>query len=136
MRLSEAIRLGAMMKPQGQFYHNAAMDSTCAMGAALDAVGALWEVPMAHAQGDQHVPARQRWPWAFEQIGCPVCGTTPKDRGVTSSTVAHIHNKHGWTREQIADWVETIEAAHDVSVAEPELAMTGLRMIQNDDGGA
>lgn len=38
MRLSEAIRLGAMLKPQGfgsYFRHGA----TCAMGAAIEAVG-------------------------------------------------------------------------------------------------
>ncbi len=40
MKLSEAIRLGAMLKPQikQDHYHNG---STCAFGAALDAVGQL-----------------------------------------------------------------------------------------------
>ena len=39
MRLSEAIRLGAMIRPKarGRFLHNGA---SCAQGAALEAVGA------------------------------------------------------------------------------------------------
>jgi len=53
MRLSEAIRLGAMMTAQA---------STCALGAALLAVG------------EQNL-GLDRWSWAFHlSDSCPCCG--------------------------------------------------------------
>jgi predicted nucleic-acid-binding protein len=32
--------------------------------------------------------------------------------------VWHLNDKHKWTREQIAEWVETIEAQQEAKVAE------------------
>jgi len=64
MRLSDAIRLGAMLKPQayGGFHFEG---RTCAMGAALDACGRLDAVEVAdarspasdHPSGDDRVKA-------------------------------------------------------------------------------
>lgn len=112
MDLSAAIRLGAMMKPQGfgQMFFDG---RTCALGAALDAVGIRPE-----NQG-RYVLATARWPILVElkDIRCPLCGfKSPQlDSGIT-----HLNDCHDWTREQIADWVETIESSQSVdAVREP-----------------
>lgn len=107
MRLSEAIRLGSMLKPQfidgyqrriplTLFGYDAGyrVVGTCALGAALDAVGALR--PRPH-QCDAELA--HRWPWLFHVTN----GTS----AWTKITV--LNDDRGWTREQIADFVATIE---------------------------
>ncbi len=97
MRLSEAIRLGAMMKPQA-FRALFTGDGACALGAALLAVGA------AHEQALRSV--RNRWPWAFTvSANCPSCGRSCPVFGV----ITHLNDNHCWTREQIALWVAGVE---------------------------
>lgn len=64
MRLSEAIVLGSMMKPQafGIMFDG---ERTCALGAAKDAIGNL-EGPLS---------VSQIWPWALaDKRMCPACG--------------------------------------------------------------
>lgn len=113
MRLSEAIRLGATMKPQAfcYFFKDGA---TCAQGSALDAVGRL--------SGDAvtcHDAVAQLWPWASpltlhaERFSCPACGL---NYGVLrmATLIAHLNNDHEWTRERIADFVELHEGIPDV----------------------
>lgn len=102
MRLSEAIRLGALLRPQGfyWFFHDFA---SCAQGAALEAVGVAYE-----SHGGGHDLMRAHWLWADQQrASCPVCGHTSIVRGV----IAHLNNDHRWTREAIADFVATVEPA-------------------------
>jgi hypothetical protein len=106
VKLSEAIRLGAMMRPQafGTVFDGI---GTCAMGAACDAVGANYynmrdsdELGMNH---DDCVP-------------CPACGKRPQEfvyASTIAGNIAHLNDHHFWTREAIADWVETIEAQQD-----------------------
>lgn len=112
MRLSEAIRLGSMLKPQSidgyqrriplalfGYVAGYRVVGTCALGAALDAVGALRPRPQ---QCDAELA--HRWPWLFHTTN----GTS------AWSQITSRNDEHGWTREQIADWVETIEAErHD-----------------------
>ncbi len=103
MRLSEAIRLGAMLKPQGfgGMSSNPQSTETCAYGAASDALG-------------RHVVPLIEWPWLESKGRCPDChesfwpdGKEPlKYLSIISS---HLNDSHIWTRERIADWVETIE---------------------------
>ena len=107
MRLSLAIRLGAMMRPQefnmvfkrnddGQY-------CSCAIGAAAEAIGTL---PNDNNQGLQEAVAA--FPLLLEYVMSP----TPTPNGPYKETVwciiAELNNSH-WTRERIADWVETIE---------------------------
>ena len=125
MRLSEAIRLGAMLKPRQAF--GAWLDEdggTCAIGAALDAFGAL----NADGTADE-----QKWaeavkcvrPTTFIPNACPACFRT-SDR--VDDTMRHLNNHHRWTREQIADWVEsierTLEAPQSVAAADPGVSLT------------
>jgi hypothetical protein len=97
MRLSEAIRLGAMIRPQA-FRTLLTDDGACALGAALLAVG---------ARPEEAVPlALNRWPWASTvSADCPRCG---RSRAVFR-VIAHLNDRHRWTREQIAKWVAGIE---------------------------
>lgn len=102
MRFSEAIRLGAMMKPQA---FDVASDGvgTCANGAACDAIG----IDVYDARG-----YRAAFPFASEpMVACPVCRKAKLNYSPTlGGNVAHLNDDHRWTREQIADWIETIEA--------------------------
>lgn len=94
MRLSEAIRLGATMKPQFFGFYMGARNnklSTCALGAALDAVGDLWGMAALHFS-ILDVPAQ-----------CPQC-TYKAPR--LEQVIAHLNDDHLWTREAIADWLE------------------------------
>jgi hypothetical protein len=97
MRLSEAMRLGAMLKPQGFRALIGLRGRTCALGAALDAIGCLdlGTIP-------------PMWYWAVECIGfCPAC-RRPHRRDVVA-LIAHLNDRHHWTRERIAELIATIE---------------------------
>jgi hypothetical protein len=97
MKLSEAIRLGAMMMPQA-FRTLLTDDGACALGAALLAVGARPEEAVRSALN--------RWPWASTvSADCPTCG---RSRTVFR-VITHLNDRHRWTREQIAKWVAGIE---------------------------
>ena len=102
MKLSEAIRLGAMLHPQhfGDYYdwdeHNKVI-ATCALGAA------------GQAGYKQH--PNEAFLLTFTE--CPVCAWNECLRAV----VAHLNDGHRWTREDIADWVAVQEGA-EVPVVE------------------
>lgn len=120
MKLSEAIRLGSMMKPQG-FGNIFDGISTCAIGAALDANGKLDEWKERRCSpasfgtwGERWCNVYEWWCNVYTSLGismhhkswavCPVCGETNL---LTSIIATHLNDKHKWTREQIADWIET-----------------------------
>lgn len=97
MKLSEEIRLGAMLRPQA-FGHLIADGATCAIGAACEAIGQLCcGFPV-------------QWEWAHSQapVTCLACA---KPIWSVALTIVHLNNDHRWTRERIADWLETVEAA-------------------------
>lgn len=100
MKLSEAIRLGAMLHPQAfgamQFLNaNHEIIGTCAMGAAMRA-GYRPDVG------------------AIRIVSCPVHrhASCLIDSNLYAM-VTHLNDWHRWTREAIAGWVETIEAAEE-----------------------
>lgn len=93
MKLSDAIRLGSMLRPQG-FGAVPCRENQltfCTLEAAI-AAGYRYEKP-------GHV------------VACPACQGN-NSRGI-ESIVVHLNDHHHWTRERIADWVETIEPADD-----------------------
>ena len=125
MQLSEAIRLGAMLRPQargwlvrdvfvptrgwrGWLGRGKMTTGTCALGAALEAVG------MAADLGS----VWHMWPWTLNRSElcpvCPVCGIARMASGI----IWHLNDSHDWTREQIADWVATIEPREDTKPIE------------------
>ena len=99
MKLSEAIRLGAMMVPQefGPMRETGA----CALQTALLAVGALPEGTFSCYRA-----SRKIWPWLERIVSCPICG---EGINLGMTTIAHLNDNHLWTREAIADWVATVE---------------------------
>lgn len=101
MKLSDAIRLGAMLGPQirGQYADHA---GTCALGAAAVAVGA--------GVGARSISdcISETWPWVHTTFAispdCAICHPTRVD-----SIILHLNDDAKWTREEIADWVATVE---------------------------
>lgn len=107
MKLSEAIRLGATMKPQIRMaYHSTR--GTCAIGSALDACGELQPVS---APNSNYIPVIQRlWGWAYKSsTPCPKCAMGVSGSYTVIGVAVHLNDSHMWTREQIADFVELLE---------------------------
>lgn len=106
MKLSEAIRLGAMLKPQGfgEFLFDG---RSCALGAAMDAGG----IPDDCAT----VPnLLSRWPLlATAAVPCPECDDKHGSQGDIHDNVTILNDAHQWSRERIADWIESIERARE-----------------------
>lgn len=110
--LSAAIRLGAMLRPQGrgQFLRDG---KTCALGAALDAVGelALYVFVDGIPNCDQvrtivdGMP--YRWPVLREFVQHPISPTW--NQVPLASVIVDLNDTHKQTREQIADFVESVE---------------------------
>lgn len=113
MKLSEAIRLGAMLKPQAYTAVLVKGSSTCALGAAYDAVGLLGE---GHYSIDCYGVILKAFPLlARDIVPCPACGLVPSgDEDDLADNISHLNDNHRWTRERIADWVATIEAAQEI----------------------
>ena len=121
MKLSEAIRLGAMLRPQtfASFFGD---DGSCAIGAASEAAG-LRVGRAVDVDG-----LRKMWApiWAIK-AQCPVCD---KRRGV-ASIIGHINDDHRWTRDQIADWVESIESEQEQEQQEQLTEQPVAAMVQS-----
>ncbi len=99
MRLSEAIRLGAAMKPQG--FNGLDIDRTCALRAATEAVG---------IKDNSGFINYRKLSEMFDVLGkpskCPVCSADSQYIDILESIVYHLNDGHRWTREHIADWIE------------------------------
>lgn len=104
MKLSDAIRLGSMMKPQG-FVSMLNGGRSCALGAAMDAIGRLNGFTVTDMAADS-------WPFLNDKVGLP-CGCDSTD-WAWKDVITHLNDSHEWTREAIADWVQTIEDAQPV----------------------
>jgi len=105
LTVADAIRLGSLMRKQG--YGDVYTEtSTCAFGAALDAIG---------LNGSYHpglLPVA--WKALFDRPAtCPECGHVAQG---TCGIIVHLNDYHLWTRQEIADWVETVEARADQAV--------------------
>jgi len=127
MQLSEAMRLGAMLRPQargGPFQSSIHVSkdgewsrvvASCALGAAHEALGggtqSLSYTPLKHF--DALLTRRVLQPCTcYDAPGSAIMPT-----GRIDATVMHLNDHHGWTREQIADWLATHETpADDVDV--------------------
>jgi hypothetical protein len=118
MRLSEAIRLGAMKRQQGLGEtYDARYDATCVAGAALDGIGELDKIvrmvrvqTRGHVRGLQGVPVRirQDFPiWVEPALDPPIVlnSSTPSAKRIGSLAVC-LNDRYAWTREEIAGWIE------------------------------
>ena len=95
MKLSEAIRLGAMLDPQvrGAFF---TAEGTCALGAAAAAL---------HGDAESLI---QAFPVLSTSSTCPACDRF-WFRDSVSGLIMHLNDYHGWSRTRIADWVLSLE---------------------------
>ena len=113
MTLAEAIRKGAMQRPQAfEVYVGKGSSSTCAVGAAFEGItGSIAptigddEILEAMAQAGIGVEPRQP---------CPECGHLTLDASGPLGilvTIFHLNDDHHWTREQIADWLDARDSS-------------------------
>lgn len=115
MKLSEAIRLNGMMKPQGKGNDSiVSRVAPCALGGALQSIGRQPE--------DMREAYRilvEEWPWISHVTLCP-CGH-PHIRCThpwmtVAAVIWTLNDLHGWSRSAIADWVQQFESS--LSMAE------------------
>ena len=108
MKLSEAIRLGAMLKPQGRgklLKRQGDMLVSCALGAACDAAGI--DVVAGANNTVAYGALRTTWLVLQEYVTHPEWGR----RMCVLDVIYTLNDVCVWSRERIADWVETIEPA-------------------------
>lgn len=98
MKLSDAIRLGAMIRPQG--FGSYFDGKSCALDAAYEAAGGTF--------------------WTLEaQWGLLSCVLHPVDKAVFTLhyVVTSLNDRYRWTREDIADQVEMWEREYEAKSA-------------------
>lgn len=125
MLLSEAIRLGAMLRPQafGFLFHDG---NSCAIGASLEASGICGYV------GESWMPIGwsgvlgKMYPILVSREVDPPDGakihSATKDPRVWDIIVDLNNPPNGWTRERIAAWVATVEPKEPVAEPQPQHA--------------
>jgi hypothetical protein len=110
MKLSEAIRLGAMLSEPAR---NGRMNGNrrCALAAASDAAG----IPPVMVPGVgpcvSHDDLVKRFPILSVVVHTPFRSWW--STGALLDAIWLLNDFHRWSREQIADWVETIEAQQE-----------------------
>lgn len=108
MKLSMAIRKGAKLHPQGRLYFGEySKDNseffTCAIGAAYEAITKLRPpVSMLDAGVRNTVAHAVGININTRPLRDPVDGATR----TVFDTIAQLNDRHKWTREAIADWLE------------------------------
>ncbi len=121
MLLSEAIRLGAMLRPQAFGYMFDDHGGSCAYGAAAEAIGFMRPAGNPIVSGITmllcHHPE-----FRLPITQCPQCHYMMTDAG-------HLNDTHHWTREHIADWVEGIERERGL-IAQTEAMLDLLQEVK------
>ena len=113
-KLSEAIRLGAMLRPQG-IGERAWPYRSCALQAALEAVGEPGRNKLGFTD---YATLECLWPALAVTAVNPVSGRTDSLLVV----IYQLNDSHVWTRERIADFVATKE--RELGLAAPVAADT------------
>lgn len=128
MKLSEAIRAGAKIRPQGYgaLYSTALRwfgllgteKRSCALGAAFEAGECEVREGVSRGGGGFRgggtpagMPIRvQHWPdeWDYVMYSVVECPQCEKSEQVTR-LIPHLNDDHKWTREEIALFVERLE---------------------------
>ncbi|MEK6280291.1 MAG: hypothetical protein AABN95_08030 [Acidobacteriota bacterium] len=92
---SEAIRDGAKMTPHGSAYiFINERGGTCALGAGAFALGLDLKM-------DRYTALKAIFPYLNEASICPACEL----KETIDLIAACLFDRHGWTREAIADWL-------------------------------
>jgi hypothetical protein len=104
MKLSEAILMNGMTKPQGFGGESlSSLDAPCALGGALQSVG--YQLVGRLSVDANYSAVGELWPWTRKEALCPVCD----EARMNISIIWHLNDHHRWTRAQIAEWVATVE---------------------------
>jgi hypothetical protein len=122
MKLSEAIRLGAMQLAPAKNLSVITLDdngepcAACALGAAAFAVGIRHQI--MNATTGEPCAFLERWPWVATVTEPPPhmawhCGTAN-----VAYFISALYESCDMTREAIADWVATIEPSDDDAAQE------------------
>jgi len=107
MTFSDAIRKGAQQRPQcfARVFrpHPTAGMASCALGAAVEGT-------FGETRAGLLLMLKDVYPRAFigrrgRSYACPACVASFY---TIATGAAHLNDDHRWTREQIADWVETL----------------------------
>lgn len=111
MKLSEAIRAGAKMRPQAFGVSRDHKGGTCAFGAAWDGVTEFYaRAPSRLSEMLDNGEVLYSTEAPCPARGCPgVEGPHYQDPELATSVMMHLNDYHRWSREAIAEWVETIE---------------------------
>ena len=111
MKLSEAILLGSMIKPQNHGFGK--RDSSCALEAACDTVNL-----------DHWSKTDQYWVWLRGRAICPLvdCKYPVFKDGRTfynvyRDIIYHLNDHHKLSREAIAQWVAMVEPQEDNEIS-------------------
>lgn len=139
MKLSKAIRVGAMIRPQafGELERTEAVEEkvgwfrrrvhrvkkSCAMGAAIEAEGCGFKPstsggipfrgePVPVGQG-RTLDSPPEWNILNYYHDCPQCEFEPESTLIR--VITHLNDEHRWTREQIALLVERFEQKVEVA---------------------
>ena len=100
MKLSEAIRLGAMLWPQAYFANSGL--GTCALEAAGEALGVIWS------------RLHDTYPVLRDYTMCPILGK----KRVVEFIIWDLNDCKHWTRERIADWVGECESRESAPISD------------------
>lgn len=115
MKLSAAIRIGSMTTKQIVGAFNNADNGRCALGAALDAVNAEFKTQDQICRGDSNFnTVFALFPVSLLSAKHPIHESVYPVYHI----VYGLNDHSGWSRERIADWVETIEAQEEAKNAE------------------
>ena len=110
MKISDAIRLGSMLGPQC-FGVLEEFGGTCALGAAYRAAG------IQFSGENVFNPDQVYGTFPLLNAVSPACPECEQGQATVGICIAHLNDRHVWTRERIADWVGTFEAIEEPSCA-------------------
>ena len=108
VKLSDAISLGSMLTPQAVGTFKDALGGRCALGSAVHAIG-----HSVYSLKDYN-----EWKWTMRRTACPECATM----ATVANVIAHLNDRHRWSRARIARWVAAIEPTEDTSADGEEFA--------------
>lgn len=103
LTFSDAMLAGAKLRPQafGRTFKDGA---TCARSAAIEALTGRIDL-----DGSMQTAIMARlYPYMKTEVDCPAGDHSDQARYL----IPHLNDYHRWTREQIAEWLRTIEEAH------------------------
>ena len=132
MRLSEAIRLGAMLSGQARgafFTERNGETATCALGAAANAVGTTEPVLLRLSK---------HWPILYSVVPSdelPAEFTASPSPQRLAEVIMTLNDVHRWTRTEIADWVSGFEKRRGGGCAElvPHRSHSPTSVADSDD---